>query len=154
MHSYTNTATSSHKSNIVNLHSGGSPNPAIRRRLAELNNFSRSIEASAVMTRDGFPVVTMLSGGVDPDRLSAISASMLSLSSRASSDLDRGELDQVLIRSNRGYIVLAQVDNDTVLSVLSRYESRLGMLLVETKKAAEDIASQLKRSPAKVQTRH
>lgn len=137
------------QTNIVDLHSGGSPNPAIRRRLAELNNFSRSIEASAVMTRDGFPVVTMLSSGVDADRLSAISASMLSLSSRASSDLDRGELDQVLIRSKRGYIVLAQVDNDTVLSVLSRYESKLGMLLVETQKAAADIAEQFKRTPVR-----
>ena len=113
---------------------------AIKSNLTALNNFSRSIEASAVMTRDGFPVVTLLSDDVDADRLSAMSASMLSLAEKAVTDLKRGNLEQVMIHSSEGFFILVKVNQEAVLSVISKKDTKLGMLLLETQKAARSIA--------------
>lgn len=126
---------------MKNSKSNSSKNSAaIKGELIALNSFSQSIEASGVMTRDGFPVVTLLSDATDAERLSAISASMLSLAEKAVSDLARGDLEEVIIHSSYGFFILVQVDKKAVLSVLSKKETKLGMLLLETKKAAKAIA--------------
>jgi uncharacterized protein len=116
---------------------------SIRVKLKHLNGKSSSIEASAVMTRDGFPIASVLAKDIDSDRLGAISASLLSLAEKTAADLDRGQLEQVLIHGTDGFILMVQVGRKRVLSVVSRSDSRLGMLLVETKRVAAQVAELL-----------
>jgi uncharacterized protein len=102
-----------------------------------------SIQAAAVMSRDGILIASRLHKSVNPDRLSAISASILSLANRASSDLQQGNLEQVLIDSSDGFLLMVKVGSNAVLSVVSRPSSRLGMLLHDTKKSAATLAALL-----------
>lgn len=95
------------------------------------------------MTRDGFAIASVLAKDIDADRLGAISASLLSLAQKTASDLDRGELEQVLIHGSEGFVLMVQVGAKQVLSVVSRSESRLGMLLVETRRVADELAELL-----------
>lgn len=112
----------------------------IKDVLAEFTSTSTSIQAAAVMTRDGIPVASNISDYVDPARLSAISASLLSLADRTSKDLKQGELEQVLVDSTEGFVLMVKVGEQAVLSVVSRSNSRLGMLLHEAKSSAAKLA--------------
>ena len=75
-------------------------------RLRELQASSPDIEASAVVSVDGFSIASALPQGVEEDRVSAMSAAMLSLGERIASELGRGVLEQVYIKGEKGYVVL------------------------------------------------
>jgi uncharacterized protein len=64
-------------------------------RLRDLQASSPDIEASAVVSVDGLSIASALPQNVEEDRVSAMSAAMLSLGERIASELGRGSLDQV-----------------------------------------------------------
>ncbi len=112
----------------------------INKILGDFVISSSNIQAAAVMTRDGHLIASNLDVGVDADRLSAISASLLSLADRATKDLQQGILKQVLIANSEGFILMLKVGENAVLSVVSEPSSSLGMLLLEAKKSAATLA--------------
>jgi predicted regulator of Ras-like GTPase activity (Roadblock/LC7/MglB family) len=75
-------------------------------RLRELQASSPDIEASAIVSVDGLSIASALPHGVEEDRVSAMSAAMLSLGERIASELGRGSLEQVYIKGQKGYVVL------------------------------------------------
>ena len=111
----------------------------IKPILSRLNSVSKDIEASAVMSRDGFNLASKIGGDVDPDRLGAMCASLLSLSSKTAKELDRGNLKQVLIEGDQGSILVVHIGTKAVLAVVSRASSNLGMVFVEARKIAKEI---------------
>ena len=66
-------------------------------RLRDLQASSPDIEASAVVSVDGLIIASALPQGVEEDRVSAMSAAMLSLGERIANELGRGSLVQVYI---------------------------------------------------------
>jgi predicted regulator of Ras-like GTPase activity (Roadblock/LC7/MglB family) len=109
-------------------------------RLRELQASSPDTEASAVVSVDGLSIASALPQGVEEDRVSAMSAAMLSLGERIASELGRGSLEQVYIKGQKGYVVLESVGQEAVLTVLARDQSKLGLLLLDMRRAAEDLA--------------
>lgn len=108
--------------------------------LSELNNVSEHIEASAVMSRDGLSVASVLGDGVDPDRLGAMCAALLGLADTTARELNRGALRQVLIHGTLGYMLITHVGEKAVLAVATKPGTNLGMVFLETKKTAQKIA--------------
>jgi predicted regulator of Ras-like GTPase activity (Roadblock/LC7/MglB family) len=76
---------------------------------------------------------------VEEDRVSAMSAAMLSLGERIAGELGRGGLDEVYIHGSSGYVLLTGAGMEAVLTVLAREQARLGLILLEMRRAAEDI---------------
>jgi len=109
-------------------------------RLLELQSSSPDIEASAVVSVDGLPIASALPQGVEEDRVSAMSAAMLSLGERIASELGRGSLAQVYIKGEKGYVVLMSVGEEAVLTALARERAKLGLILLEMRRAAESLA--------------
>lgn len=109
--------------------------------LSELNNVSEHIEASAIMSRDGLSVASVLGAGVDPDRLGAMCAALLGLADTTARELNRGALRQVLIHGTLGYMLITHVGDKAVLAVATKPGTNLGMVFLETKKTAEKIAA-------------
>ncbi|MDH5601034.1 MAG: roadblock/LC7 domain-containing protein [Gammaproteobacteria bacterium] len=107
--------------------------------LNELNSVSEHIEASAVMSRDGLSVASVLGDGVDPDRLGAMCAALLGLADTTARELNRGELHQVLIHGSLGFMLITHVGPKAVLAVATKPGTNLGMVFLETKKTAEKI---------------
>jgi predicted regulator of Ras-like GTPase activity (Roadblock/LC7/MglB family) len=108
-------------------------------RLKELQINTPDIEASAVVSVDGLIMASSLPAGVEEDRVSAMSAAMLSLGERIASELGRGILDQVYIRGEAGYVFLMSVGEDAVLTVLARKQAKLGLLFLDMKRTAEEL---------------
>ena len=109
-------------------------------RLLELQSSSPDIEASAVVSVDGLPIASALPQGVEEDRVSAMSAAMLSLGERIANELGRGALHQVYIKGEDGYVVLMSVGEEAVLTALARERAKLGLILLEMRRAAESLA--------------
>jgi predicted regulator of Ras-like GTPase activity (Roadblock/LC7/MglB family) len=110
-------------------------------RLKELQINTPDIEASAVVSVDGLIMASSLPAGVEEDRVSAMSAAMLSLGERIASELGRGILDQLYIRGEEGYVVLMSVGEDAVLTVLARKQAKLGLLFLDMKRTAAELSS-------------
>ena len=108
-------------------------------RLRDLQTSSTDVEASALVSVDGLIMASALPPDGEEDRVSAMSAAMLSLGERIAAELGRGTLDQVYIRGDSGYVLLLDVGEEAVLTVLARKEAKLGMLFLDMKRAAADL---------------
>jgi predicted regulator of Ras-like GTPase activity (Roadblock/LC7/MglB family) len=108
-------------------------------RLKSLQVSTPDIEASAVVSVDGLIIASALPSDVEEDRVSAMSAAMLSLGERIAGELARGTLDQVYIRGAEGYVILTSVGEEAVLTVLARKDAKLGLVFLDMRRAAEDL---------------
>ncbi len=112
-------------------------------RLRALQASSPEVEASAVVSIDGLIIASALPDGVEEDRVSAMSAAMLSLGERIASEFSRGSIEQVFVKGERGYIVLMAVGEDAVLTILVREDAKLGLILLEMRRTVIDLARML-----------
>ncbi len=111
--------------------------------LTELNGTSADIEASGVISTDGLMMASVLPAGMDEDRVGAMSAAMLSLGDRTAQELNRGHLEQVLIKGARGYVLMTYAGDEAVLTVLAKPNAKLGLIFLDVKRAAESISEML-----------
>jgi len=107
--------------------------------LAELNGSSADIEASAIVSTDGLMMAALLPSTMDEDRVGAMSAALLSLGDRTAKELARGSLEQVLIKGDKGYILMTHAGEDAVLTVLAKPQAKLGLIFLDVKRAAESV---------------
>ncbi|MGD8822026.1 MAG: roadblock/LC7 domain-containing protein [Anaerolineales bacterium] len=112
-------------------------------RLRDLQASSPDVEASAVVSVDGLTIASALPSDVEEDRVSAMSAAMLSLGERIANELGRGSLDQVYIRGKNGFVVLMSVGDEAVLTVLARDGAKLGLLFLDMRRSTEDLSKLL-----------
>lgn len=108
-------------------------------RLRDMQVSSPDIEGSAIVSVDGLSIASVLRPEIEEDRVSAMSAAMLSLGERIASELGRGVLDQVYIKGKNGYVILMSVGSESVLTVMARKEGKLGLLLLDMRRAVEDL---------------
>lgn len=112
------------------------------RMLDRLRSFQGStpdVEASAIVDVDGLTIASSLPLGYEEDLVSAMSAAMLSIGERISDELGRGLLNEVYVQGNGGYVLLMPMGKEALLSVLARQEARLGLVLLEMRKATDDL---------------
>lgn len=98
------------------------------------------VEAAAVVSVDGLVVSSVLPAGVDEDRVAAMAAALLSLGDRTSQELGRDALEQVYVKGKNGYVILIQTSPETVLEAIAGPSAKLGMVLLDMKRAAQEIA--------------
>lgn len=109
-------------------------------RLRDMQASTPDVEASAVVSVDGLIIASSLPASVEEDRVSAMSAAMLSLGERIAGELGRGTLTQVYIHGDKGYVLLTAVGIEAVLTVLARESAKLGLVFLEVRRAADDLA--------------
>jgi uncharacterized protein len=108
-------------------------------RLRDLQVSSPAVEAAAVVSVDGLSMASSLPGGIEEDRVAAMSAAMLSLGERIATELGRGKLDQVYIKGEKGYVILMAVGEEAVLTVMAREEAKLGLVFLDMGRAVADL---------------
>jgi predicted regulator of Ras-like GTPase activity (Roadblock/LC7/MglB family) len=111
--------------------------------LRDMQASSPDIEASAVVSIDGLTIASALPQSVEEDRVAAMSAAMLSLGERIASELGRGSLEQVYIKGANGYVVLMSVGKEAVLTALARENAKLGLFLLDMRRAVDTLSSLL-----------
>lgn len=114
----------------------------LRAILSELHEESKDVQVSMVVTRDGL-TMTVVGGVVDPDKVGAMCSDLLRLCHSAALELQRGEVEHVLMRASQGYMLLTPAGDQTMLAVMARPDTNLGMLLIDTRRAAAAIPGAL-----------
>jgi predicted regulator of Ras-like GTPase activity (Roadblock/LC7/MglB family) len=104
---------------------------------------TQDIEASALVSVDGLIIASALPASLEEDRVSAMSAAMLSLGDRISGELGRGRLSQVYVRGDQGYVILMSVGEEAVLTVLAHQEAKLGLVFLDMRRTADELATLL-----------
>ncbi|MBI4782464.1 MAG: roadblock/LC7 domain-containing protein [Oscillatoriophycideae cyanobacterium NC_groundwater_1537_Pr4_S-0.65um_50_18] len=107
-----------------------------------LQNFvtaTSDVQGAALVTPDGLPLAASLPGGMDEERVSAMSAAMLSLGERIGQELARGGVDRIYVEGDKGYGILTSCGEDAVLLVLADQKAKQGVLMLEIKRAVAEI---------------
>lgn len=107
-----------------------------------LQNFVSStsdVQGAALVTPDGLPLAATLPGAMDEERVSAMSAAMLSLGERIGNELARGAIERIYVEGNQGYGILTSCGEDAVFLVLANQSAKQGILMLEIKRALEEL---------------
>jgi hypothetical protein len=108
--------------------------------LIELNGTTSDIEASGVVSTDGLMIAALMPAELIEDRVAAMSAAMLSLGARTAQELSRGKLEQVMIKGEKGYVLMTGAGKQAVVTVMAKPKAKLGLIFLDVKRAAENIA--------------
>ncbi|HBL57429.1 MAG TPA: diacylglyceryl transferase [Cyanobacteria bacterium UBA8803] len=111
-----------------------------------LKNFvtgTGDVEGAAMVTPDGLPLASSLPGGMDDERVSAMSAAMLSLGERIGKELVRGSIDRIYVEGDQGFSILTSCGEDAVFLVLATKEAKQGVLMLEIKRTLTELKQTL-----------
>ncbi|MHA2327874.1 MAG: roadblock/LC7 domain-containing protein [Candidatus Hodarchaeales archaeon] len=115
----------------------------IERILREVQGRIPDLEGLAVVTRDGLPIASALYTNTDEDRISAMTAASLSLSERVVMELERGIMEQVIITGSNGLVIIRDAGEHAVLVGIAREDAKLGLVLLDMKRAAKKLAEMI-----------
>ena len=82
--------------------------------LAEINSID-GIEASAVVSRDGLLVSANMPNGQDAETIAALTATMMGAAETAISELNRGNISQIIVESDMVKIVCVDMGKRALL---------------------------------------
>jgi predicted regulator of Ras-like GTPase activity (Roadblock/LC7/MglB family) len=97
------------------------------------------VQGAAVVTPDGLPLAASLPGSMDEERVSAMSAAMLSLGERIGKELLGGTAERVYVEGDEGLTILTSCGDEAVFLVLAGKEAKQGVLLLEIKRTVADV---------------
>ncbi|MCK5389728.1 MAG: roadblock/LC7 domain-containing protein [Candidatus Thorarchaeota archaeon] len=111
--------------------------------LNELQGSIPEIEACAIVSVEGLPIVSALPTDVDEAKVAAMTAAMLTLGEKAAMELGKGELEQVNIKGINGWLLVVQAGMNACLTVSTTANAKLGLIFLDMKRAAEKVASMI-----------
>jgi uncharacterized protein len=112
-----------------------------RGLLRTLPTASDCVRSCALVSYDGLMVASVLAQGIDADRFGAMCASLLALSTRASKEVERGVLRQVILDGEQGPMLLTRAGEAGVLAVAADPTKNLGKLILDTRSTAKALAA-------------
>ena len=108
--------------------------------LQKFVNQTPEVQGAALVSPDGLPLSSFLSSDMDEERTAAMSAAMLSLGNRIGEELTRGVIERLFLTGDKGYSILVGCTSEAVLIVLADKEAKKGLLFLEIKRLATEIA--------------
>jgi hypothetical protein len=115
----------------------------IQEVLRGLRSASPDIIGASVVSIDGFVIASVLPSEIDEELVSGMAAAMLGVGERISSELMGAMMEQTYVRSDKGYVVLNAVGQDSVLVVLTTKDAKLGLVFIELRRACAELAKAL-----------
>jgi uncharacterized protein len=117
--------------------------PIMIERLHQLQSSIPEIEASAVVSLDGLIIASALPDGISEDRVSAMSAAILSLAESISQEMGRGSLEQVFTKGATGYVIFTTINDYAGLTILTNQQAKPGLVFLEMQRVAADLINLL-----------
>jgi len=126
--------------------------------MSEENNFLEELEATlkrllsnnptitiaTISSIEGLPILSILPRGSNETIISAMVATLLSLSERAVIEMKIGEFKQLFIKGIEGYLLVFEADS-AVLAVSTTDKAKLGLIFLECERASVAISKILKK---------
>ena len=116
---------------------------ALNAALSALRSSSADVEACAVVSEDGLIIASLLPQGIEEGQVAAMSAAMLSMGARTAAELKRGELKQLFVKGDKGYVIIMHGGPHAVLIALTNEKAKLGLVFLDLSRAAEEVGKAL-----------
>jgi len=115
----------------------------LNRTLRKLQHDSPGVEASALISEDGLMIASALSQDMEETRVAGMTATLLNLGSRATIELSRGTVQEVIVRGEHGYAVLISAGRGALLLALTNENAKLGLVFFDMREAVRSLAKVL-----------
>jgi len=102
------------------------------------------VTAAVVASSDGFDIAAILHGTVAPEKMAAMTSSMLALGEAILGEADLSNCRNVIIESSDGLIVMLAIGDarrELLLSVITTGDATIGQVLWAAKRCCENIRS-------------
>ncbi|HOO96209.1 MAG TPA: roadblock/LC7 domain-containing protein [Caldisericia bacterium] len=116
----------------------------IRRIIDQLARSNPDIIGCALVSDDGLPIYSVIPEHILEDSVSAMSATLYALGERVITDLISGELRQVYIKGDKGYVVISSVGDIGTLAVLAKSDAKLGYVLMVLRQVITELINSVK----------
>ena len=111
--------------------------------LQDLVATTSDVQGAVLVSPDGLALASTLPNGMDEERVSAMSAAMLSLGERIGTELSRGTIDRLYVEGEKGYGILTSCGEEAVLLVLASKAAKQGLLMLEIKRVTLELKAAL-----------
>lgn len=117
----------------------------LEAQLRDLRNGTSDVEAAVVVSSEGLVLASAVPAELDDEKLSAMGGAMQALGERIASELARGDLQQVMVRGDEGYVLLMPIGSsrDVMLTILAQKEAKLGWVMLESRRIASQLSELL-----------
>lgn len=112
--------------------------------LKKLLTNNPTITIATISSVEGLPILSIIPRGSNETIISAMVATLLSLSERAVIEMKIGEFKQLYIKGIDGYLLVFEAE-PAVLAVSTTEKVKLGLLFLECERASHEISKILKK---------
>ncbi len=106
--------------------------------LLDLNKKSPSISASAIISKDGLIIASILPKDLNENVLGGITAALFSVGFCSTQEFV-GSVEQLMVRGSLGYILIAQAGNEAFLTVITKNHAELDQIFLELNRSAKKV---------------
>ncbi len=100
---------------------------------------SPDIFGLAVVSLDGFLIAAVAPSEIDEELVAGMAAALLGVGERISGELMRAPLKQIFVKSDKGYVILNAVGDESVLVLLVSNEAKLGLIFLELRRMVPEL---------------
>jgi len=101
------------------------------------------ISGVAAVGMDGIVLVSRMAADVNADRVGAVAATMMGVTRRVANELKIGLIEETVLRANGGQFVVLPAGDQHLLAISIRQGANLGMVLLEARRAAQEIGKMI-----------
>ena len=105
----------------------------------ELKYRSPGIRGSALVSGDGLAIVSMLPNEFEADRVAGMNSVLLSIGINSSAELNLGDVEQLMIHGENGYLIVSSVADGAMLLVVTDEDVKLGVVFFYMKRALKEL---------------
>ena len=107
----------------------------LNRILRKLQTDSPGIETCALISEDGLMIARAETVAMEETRVAGMTATLLNLGTRAAVELERGTVQEVIVRGDQGYAVVISAGRGTLLLAVTNESSKLGLIFFDMREA-------------------
>ncbi len=122
---------------------GSSKQQVLMGNINQLRSSLPEIRGALVATLDGLPIAQAFTDNTDANRVAAMAATALGLGKRINDTLGSGEFNEMSVSGVGGQVFLYAAGRKGVLAVVTPADMNLGLLHMEARDVARDIANTL-----------
>jgi predicted regulator of Ras-like GTPase activity (Roadblock/LC7/MglB family) len=100
---------------------------------------SPDIIGAAIVSLDGFLIAAVAPSEIDEELVGGMAAALLGVGERISTQLMRAPLNQIFVKSEKGYVILNALGEDAVIVLLVSSEAKLGLIFLELRRMVPEL---------------
>lgn len=112
---------------------------ALTKKITELSTGILGVEAAVLETYEGLVLASTLPTSTEEEIIAAVSSATQSIVNRAVRELKHGDIQNTLVLSSSGQIILTDIDGKALLTVIAKRDANIGLISVMSRHIAGDI---------------